>query len=106
MDLNKLIRAAAKGEQDALKEIYEAYRVPFYFIALSVTQDASAALTVAAEAFRRIRDSAYRFEEELDAEYWMTDVLYTLSCNYNHSLSGDKAQTRSGPAAGNAEAES
>ena len=94
MDLNKLIRAAAKGEQDALKEIYEAYRVPFYFIALSVTQDASAALTVAAEAFRRIRDSAYRFEEELDAEYWMTDVLYTLSCNYNHSLSGDKAPKR------------
>lgn len=36
MDLNRLFPAVSRGERDALKEIYDAYRIPFYFAALSI----------------------------------------------------------------------
>lgn len=81
MDLNRLFPAVSRGERDALKEIYDAYRIPFYFAALSILKNEDDALAVAAEAFRRIRDSAYRFDEDLNAEYWLIDVLLTLSYN-------------------------
>lgn len=81
VDLNLLIHSIAKDDENALKEIYDKYKVPFYFIALSVTKNDGAALSIAAEAFKRLRREAYRFEDELNAEYWLCDILYTLCYN-------------------------
>ena len=93
MDLNRLIPAVAKGDQTALREIYESYRTPFYYVARSIVKNEAAALSVAAEAFRRIRDSAYRFDEELNAEYCLLDVLFTLSYNKISSHDTEKENT-------------
>lgn len=90
MDLNRLISSVAKGEENALKELYEKYRIPFYFIALSIIQNDDAALSVAAEAFRRIRESAYRFDDQLNGEYWLLDVIYTMSYNKKSNRSAVK----------------
>ena len=44
-------------------------------------KDEKKAVAAATEAFRRIEASAYRFDEELNAEYWFFDVIYTLCAN-------------------------
>lgn len=96
-DLNKLIHLVSKEfanaelEKKALKELYEIYRIPFYLTALSIMKDEAAAKAVAAEAFKRIEASSYRFEEELNAQYWFFDVLYTLCINADKTVDKDKA---------------
>ncbi|MBR3934174.1 MAG: DUF5050 domain-containing protein [Clostridia bacterium] len=86
-DINNLIDSIAReqvngeGEKEALKELYDEYRVPFYFIALLMLQDEKKARNVAAEAFRRLSVLSYKFDENLNAEYWFYDVLYTLCAN-------------------------
>ena len=86
-DINELIHSIAKEhanaevEQKALKELYEMYRAAFYFVALSILKNENSAQNAAAEAFKRIQTSAYRFEETLNAQYWFFDVLYTLCAN-------------------------
>lgn len=81
MDIKIWIEGMTKGDEKAYQNLYEQYKEPFYFIALSVLQNDDAALAVAAEAFRRIRADSYRFDEQLNAEYWIMDVLYTLCFN-------------------------
>lgn len=86
-DINELIHLIAKeqangdDENSALKELYNEYRIPFYFVALSIVKNEKKAKNAAAEAFRRLRDSAYKFDEKLNAQYWFFDVLYTLCAN-------------------------
>ncbi len=96
MDLNLCIAKVAGGDEAALKEIYERYKTPFYFISLSMLQNETAARRIAAEAFRRIRRCAYRFDEDLNAEYWIADVLYTL-CFNKISASGTKRRENGVP---------
>ena len=86
-DINELVyliakeHANAEVERQALKELYEMYRAPFYFVAFSLFKNDKKAKLVAAEAFRRIQELAYRFEDTLNAQYWFFDVLYTLCAN-------------------------
>ena len=86
-NINELVYLIAKEyangevEKKALFDLYEMYRVPFYFVALSLLQNNKKAELAAAEAFKRIEASAYRFEETLNAQYWFFDVLYTLCAN-------------------------
>ena len=86
-DINELIHSIAREqvnverEKAALKELYEEYRLPFYYTALSIIKNEKKARNAAAEAFRRLGALAYKFDETLNAEYWFFDVLYTLCVN-------------------------
>lgn len=86
-DINELIHSIAReqvnaeGEKAALKELYDEYRVPFYYTALSILKNEKKAENAAAEAFRRLSGLAYKFDETLNAEYWFYDVLFTLCAN-------------------------
>ena len=86
-DINELIHSIAReqvnaeGEKAALKDLYDEYRVPFYYTALSILKNEKKAENAAAEAFRRLSALAYKFDEALNAEYWFFDVLYTLCAN-------------------------
>ena len=74
-DIIELIQLISKehaneeSERKALRELYDEYRIPFYFTALCFFKDEKKAVAAATEAFRRIEASAYRFDEELNAEY-------------------------------------
>ena len=86
-DIKELIQLISKEhaneeqERRALRELYDEYCIPFYFTALCFFKNEKKAIEAATEAFRRIESSAYRFEEELKAEYWFFDVIYTLCAN-------------------------
>ena len=75
-DINELIHSIAREqvnverEKAALKELYEEYRLPFYYTALSILKNEKKARNAAAEAFRRLGALAYKFDETLNAEYW------------------------------------
>ncbi len=77
-----LIHSVAKEEQSAIRELYDRYKVGFYFTACSILNDADLAKAATVEAFRRIICNAYKFDEALNAEYWFFDILYTLCVNY------------------------
>jgi len=86
-NINELIYSIAKEyanaetDKNALKELYEMYKVPFYFAAFGLLKNKEKAKKAAVEAFRRIQTSAYCFEDTLNAQYWFFDVLYTLCAN-------------------------
>lgn len=86
-DINELVCLIAKEhanadvERKALKELYEMYGTSFYFVAFSFFKNDKKARLAAAEAFKRIQESAYRFENTLNAQYWFFDVIYTLCAN-------------------------
>ncbi len=98
-DIIELIQLISKehaneeSERKALRELYDEYRIPFYFTALCFFKDEKKAVAAATEAFRRIEASAYRFDEELNAEYWFFDVIYTLCAN---AADKDKGQATTG----------
>lgn len=81
MDLKELLHAVAKEEQDAIKELYDRYNAVFYHTAFAFLNNENESIAVAAEAFRRIIRNAYRFDEALNAQYWLLDVLCTISAN-------------------------
>ena len=72
---NEIIQAIARetangdAENASLKVLYDEYRISFYFTALSFLRNEKKAQNAAAEAFRRLRDTSYRFDETLNAEY-------------------------------------
>jgi len=78
--------ANGEVERKALKELYEMYKAPFYFVAFGMLQNDKKAKLAAAEAFKRIQESAYRFDESLNAQYWFFDVLYTLCANASGTI--------------------
>lgn len=98
---NEIIQAIARetangdAENASLKVLYDEYRISFYFTALSFLRNEKKAQNAAAEAFRRLRDTSYRFDETLNAEYWFFDVLYTLCANAGGTLA--LKQTKSIP---------
>ena len=69
MDLKEILHRVAKEEQDAIKELYSGYGKAFYHTAFAVLNDEKEATFAATEAFRRIINNAYRFDEALNAEY-------------------------------------
>lgn len=81
MDLKEILHRVAKEEQDAIKELYSGYGKAFYHTAFAVLNDEKEATFAATEAFRRIINNAYRFDEALNAEYWLFDVLYNILIN-------------------------
>lgn len=68
----------AKYDEDALKEFYSAYKAAFYAVSMSVIKNEAGARAAASDAFVCIRELAPRFEDEMDAEYWIFDILYKL----------------------------
>lgn len=68
----------AKDDAEALREFYDFYKVPFYAVSASVIKNESDARAAASEAFKYIKELAPRFEDDMDAEYWIFDILYKL----------------------------
>ncbi len=83
MDTVTLINMTAKGDRQALDELYATYGAAFYAVALSMTKDKEAAESASSEAFHAVRDLAPAFEKEMNAEYWIYEILYKTCAKEN-----------------------
>lgn len=81
MNLEYLIVGIAKGSEEDFAALYEALRVRVYAVALATVKDKSLAREIAVEIFRRIKTYAPTFDTELNAEYWIIDMVRQLSLN-------------------------
>lgn len=86
--INNLIDSIARKDEEALIKLYEEYAEAFYCTAFSILKNEKDAYNAAVEAFRRIRSNAYRFDESLDGEYWIFDVIYKIAYNKYLSAAG------------------
>ncbi len=81
MDLEYLIVGIAKDQQDDFKEFYEKTKIEVYMYAMSIVRDRFLARDIAVEAYRRVNMLAYKFDTDLNAEYWLLDIVKNLSIN-------------------------
>jgi len=76
-----LIVGIAKGKQEDFREFYDKTKVAAYMFALSVVKDRVVARDIAVEAYKRVISLAYKFDTDLNAEYWLLDIVKNLSVN-------------------------
>jgi len=81
MNIEYLIVGVAKESQEDFHELYQKMKVSVYSLSLSIVKNKSIARDIAAETFKRIKQSAYKFDTDLNGEYWILDIAYRLSCN-------------------------
>ena len=81
MNLEYLIVGIAKENQDDLKEFYNRTYCSAYALALAYTKDRFLAKAVVIEAYRRVMKYAYKFDTDMNAEYWLLDIVKNLSVN-------------------------
>ncbi len=81
VNLEYLIVGIAKENQDDLAEFCKRTQGSAYALALSYTKDRFTAKQIVTEAYRRIIKYAYKFDTDLNAEYWLLDIVKNLSVN-------------------------
>lgn len=81
MSFEYLIVGIAKGEEADYREFYDKTKVEAYMFALSIVKDRVLARDITVEAYKRIYSLAYKFDTDLNAEYWLLDIVKNLSVN-------------------------
>lgn len=81
MSFEYLIVGIAKGQEEDYREFYDKTKVEAYMFALSIVKDRVLARDIAVEAYKRIYSLAYKFDTDLNAEYWLLDIVKNLSVN-------------------------
>lgn len=81
MNLEYLIVGIAKGNARDLREFYDETRVGTFITAFSILGDRQLARDAAVEAYKRAVCLAYKFDTDLSAEYWITDIVRNLCIN-------------------------
>ena len=91
MNIEYLIVGVAKDSNEDFHELYQKMRISVYSLALSIVKNKNIARDIAAETFKRVKQSAYKFDTDLSGEYWILDIAYRLSHN---ALSSEALQSR------------
>ena len=81
MDLEYLVVGIAKEQQEDYREFYDRTKIEVYMFAMSIVKDRVLAREIAVEAYRRIYSLAYKFDTDLNAEYWLLDIVKNISLN-------------------------
>lgn len=81
MNIEFLIVGTAKESEEDFHNLYHKMKVSVYTLCLSITKNKNMARDLAAETFRRVKRDAYKFDTELNGEYWILDIAYRLSQN-------------------------
>lgn len=81
MSFEYLIVGIAKNEERDYREFYDKTKVEAYMFALSIVKDRVLARDITVEAYKRVKTLAYKFDTELNAEYWILDIVKNLSFN-------------------------
>lgn len=81
MNIEFLIVGTAKESEDDFHNLYQKMKVSVYTLCLSITKNKNLARDLAAETFRRVKRDAYKFDTELNGEYWILDIAGRLSQN-------------------------
>ena len=81
MDLEYLIVGIAKGNDGDLAEFCKKTESGVFGLALAYTKDRFFARAIAVEAYKRVKKYAYKFDTEMNAEYWVLDIVKNLSIN-------------------------
>ena len=81
MDLEYLIVGIAKENPDDLAEFYKKTCNGAFALALAYTKDRFLAKEIVVEAYKRVKKYAYKFDTEMNAEYWVLDIIKNLSIN-------------------------
>ncbi|MBQ8165144.1 MAG: DUF5050 domain-containing protein [Clostridia bacterium] len=81
MSFEYLIVGIAKDEQQDYREFYDKTKVETYMFALSLVKDRVLARDIAVEAYKRVYSLAYKFDTDLNAEYWILDIVKNLCIN-------------------------
>lgn len=81
MSFEYLIVGISKGQQEDYREFYNKTKVEAYMFALSIVKDRVLARDITVEAYRRVHSLAYKFDTDLNAEYWLLDIVKNLSVN-------------------------
>ena len=81
MNIEFLIVGTAKESEEDFHNLYEKMRVSVYTLCLSITKNKNLARDLAAETFRRVKRDAYKFDTDLNGEYWILDIASRLSQN-------------------------
>lgn len=81
MNIEFLIVGIAKESEEDFHTLYQKMKVSVYCLALSIVKNKNIARDIAAETFRRVKKDAYKFDTDLNGEYWILDLTYKLSLN-------------------------
>lgn len=94
MDLEYLIVGTAKNNPGDFEEFYRRTCSGAFAFALSYVKDRFIAREIAVEAYRRVRELAYKFDTDMNAEYWLLDIVKNLciNCLCDGEISGKAAE--------------
>lgn len=81
MDLEYLIIGIAKGKEEDFEEFYRRTCSGVFGFALSYVKDRFLAREIAVEAYRRVKKLAYKFDSDLNGEFWLLGIVKNLCVN-------------------------
>lgn len=74
---NNRIKQIARGDMEALRELYEAYKVPVYRLAFSMTKNRESAEDITQDTFLKIQEKAGKYHYNTSEAAW----IYTIARN-------------------------
>lgn len=81
LDLEYLIIGIAKEQEGDFEEFYRRTCAEVFGLALAYVKDRFLAREVAVEAYRRVKKLAYKFDSDMNGEYWLMDIVKNLCIN-------------------------
>ncbi len=81
MNLEYLVVGIARENPDDLKEFCSRTKSGAFGLALAYTKDRFLAKEIVVEAYRRVIKYAYKFDTDMNAEYWLLDIVKNISIN-------------------------
>lgn len=79
---NNRIKQIARGDMEALKELYEVYKIPVYRLAFSMIKNRDSAEDITQDTFLKIQEKAGNYYHNTSEAAW----IFTITRNLTHDL--------------------